>query len=93
MPAFSMKHTTYKREEQFTSLPKCFHHKNIILQFTRQHRIFLSKTWHTFLYHSAVLREALVPTVYCPNETSSTSEQILILKPKEEEEINLDPKH
>lgn len=39
------------------------------------------------------LREALVSTVYCPNETSSTCEQILIPEPKEEKEINLDPKH
>lgn len=38
------------------------------------------------------LREELAATVYCPNETSSTSEQILILELKEEQEMSPDTK-
>lgn len=44
MLAFTMKHTSYEKEEpEFTSLPKCFQCKNVILQFIREHGIFLSR--------------------------------------------------
>lgn len=35
----------------------------------------------------------LAATVNCPNEISSTSEQVLILEPKEEEQMSPNPEH
>lgn len=58
------------------------------------------RTWHFSVQDMAhlstlfsCLREELAATVYCPNEISCTSEQVLIQEPKEEKETSPDPEH